>query len=267
MPKRGKDQGHSRESEQKVGDKMEGIDTTPTTSPVMNEGVLKQAGMKLRFFRRRMGLTQTQLASASDITVRHFQRIESGNLNATIETYMRLCNTLGITLPVLFSPVTFDSNDSKLSKIYGDFNMPQEFLDHGGIEILQRLQELVKDRSTRNSLRASRYLSRETTRSFNDDGIATGIIVKGRMYIDEYATEFGNYESNTFSFGKHFVDFGLGTSIVEGIESIDNESTILIKTKIKIPIGEIPIVACFQRGSPTEVIVAFRYLTEDEPII
>ena len=265
MPTRDEEEKGSKiETEQNVGDNMESINTT-LTSPMIGHDILKQAGIKLRFFRRRLGLTQTQLASASEITVRHFQRIESGSLNATVETYWRLCNSLGITLPVLFSPVTFESSDSKFCKIYGDFNMPQEFLDCGGIELLQKLQTLVKDRADNNSLRASRYLSKEITRSINDEGIATGIIVKGRMYIDEYATEFGNYESNTFSFGEHFTDFGLGASIVEGIESIDSQSTILIRTRIQIPIGELPIIACFQRVSETEVFVAFKFLTTEGP--
>ena len=54
-------------------------------------------GNKLLQIRKRMGLTQAEVAEAAELSERTYADIERGTVNMRIETILRICNVLHIT--------------------------------------------------------------------------------------------------------------------------------------------------------------------------
>ena len=54
-------------------------------------------GNKLLSIRKRMGLTQTDVAEAAGLSDRTYADIERGSVNMRIETVLRICSVLHIT--------------------------------------------------------------------------------------------------------------------------------------------------------------------------
>ena len=64
---------------------------------------LRTTGNKLLSIRKRMGMTQAEVAEAADISDRAYADIERGAVNMRIETILRICNVLHITPDELFT--------------------------------------------------------------------------------------------------------------------------------------------------------------------
>lgn len=56
-----------------------------------------QIGNKLHAIRKRMGLTQAEVAEAANLADRTYADIERESVNMRIETILRICNVLHIT--------------------------------------------------------------------------------------------------------------------------------------------------------------------------
>ena len=56
-----------------------------------------QIGNKLHSIRKRMGLTQAEVAEAAGLADRTYADIERGSVNMRIETILRICDVLHIT--------------------------------------------------------------------------------------------------------------------------------------------------------------------------
>ena len=54
-------------------------------------------GNKLLSFRKRMGLTQSEVAEAAGLSDRTYADIERGTVNMRVETILRICSALHIT--------------------------------------------------------------------------------------------------------------------------------------------------------------------------
>ena len=54
-------------------------------------------GNKLLLLRKRMGMTQAEVAESAGLSDRTYADIERGSVNMRIETVLRICNTLHIT--------------------------------------------------------------------------------------------------------------------------------------------------------------------------
>lgn len=54
-------------------------------------------GNKLYAIRKKMGLTQAEVAEAADVSERTYADIERGTVNMRIETILRICDALHIT--------------------------------------------------------------------------------------------------------------------------------------------------------------------------
>ena len=54
-------------------------------------------GDRLFSIRKRMGLTQAEVAEAAELSTRTYADIERGSVNMRIETVLRICNVLHIT--------------------------------------------------------------------------------------------------------------------------------------------------------------------------
>ena len=58
---------------------------------------LRAVGNKLLAIRKRMGMTQTEVAEAAGLSDRTYADIERGYVNMRTETILRICNVLHIT--------------------------------------------------------------------------------------------------------------------------------------------------------------------------
>nr|QGT50985.1 hypothetical protein Firmicute1046_0610 [uncultured Firmicutes bacterium] len=54
-------------------------------------------GNRLFSIRKRMGMTQAEVAEAADLSMRTYSDIERGSVNMRIETILRICKALHIT--------------------------------------------------------------------------------------------------------------------------------------------------------------------------
>lgn len=54
-------------------------------------------GNRLFKIRKRMGLTQAEVAEAAELSTRTYADIERGSVNMRIETILKICNALHIT--------------------------------------------------------------------------------------------------------------------------------------------------------------------------
>ena len=59
-------------------------------------------GNKLYAIRKKMGMTQLEVAEAADISERTYADIERGSVNMRIETVLRICKVLHITPDQVF---------------------------------------------------------------------------------------------------------------------------------------------------------------------
>lgn len=73
----------------------------------------KGLGERIREERRKLGLTQAQLAEAVDISDTYMGSIERGERSLTLDTLVRLVNRLGVTVDYLLADSVPD-NDSNI---------------------------------------------------------------------------------------------------------------------------------------------------------
>lgn len=73
----------------------------------------KRLGERIRKERRRLNLTQAQLAEDIDISDTYMGAIERGERSLTLDTLVRLVNRLGVTVDYMLSDSVAD-NDSNI---------------------------------------------------------------------------------------------------------------------------------------------------------
>ena len=67
-------------------------------------------GNRLYSIRKRMGLTQADVAEKAELSTRTYADIERGSVNMRIETILKICNVLHITPDEILTP-----DDSSIS--------------------------------------------------------------------------------------------------------------------------------------------------------
>lgn len=72
----------------------------------------KKLGERIREERRRLNLTQAQLAEAIDISDTYMGAIERGERSLTLDTLVRLVNRLGVTIDYLLSDSVTDTDSN-----------------------------------------------------------------------------------------------------------------------------------------------------------
>jgi transcriptional regulator with XRE-family HTH domain len=63
---------------------------------------VRNIGKNIKFFRKSAGLSQEKLANKIDLTLRYFQRLESGSHTPTIATLMKIAKALGRSVKSFF---------------------------------------------------------------------------------------------------------------------------------------------------------------------
>lgn len=64
---------------------------------------MRVVGNKLLALRRRMGMTQAELAEAAGLSDRTYADIERGSVNMRTETVLRICQVLHVTPDAIFT--------------------------------------------------------------------------------------------------------------------------------------------------------------------
>lgn len=72
----------------------------------------KKLGERIREERRRLNITQAQLAEAVDISNTYMGAIERGERSLTLDTLVRLVNRLGVTVDYLLSDSVTDTDSN-----------------------------------------------------------------------------------------------------------------------------------------------------------
>lgn len=72
----------------------------------------KRLGVRIREERKRLNLTQAQLAEAIDISDTYMGAIERGERSLTLDTLVRLVNRLGVTVDYLLSDSVTDTDSN-----------------------------------------------------------------------------------------------------------------------------------------------------------
>ena len=70
----------------------------------------KRLGIRIREERKRLNLTQAQLAEAIDISDTYMGAIERGERSLTLDTLVNLVNRLGVTVDYLLADSVSDSD-------------------------------------------------------------------------------------------------------------------------------------------------------------
>ena len=82
----------------------------------------QKIGQRIRMLRMKSGLTQEQLAEASDLSVPYLSHIERGSKRASLETLVRVAEALDVTVDRLLSGIQPADRDALLPDL-------QELLD------------------------------------------------------------------------------------------------------------------------------------------
>ena len=82
----------------------------------------QKIGQRIRMLRMKSGLTQEQLAEASDLSVPYLSHIERGSKRASLETLVRVAEALDVTVDRLLSGIQPADRDAFLPDL-------QELLD------------------------------------------------------------------------------------------------------------------------------------------
>lgn len=87
----------------------------------------KRLGERIREERRRLNLTQAQLAEDIDISDTYMGAIERGERSLTLDTLVRLVNRLGVTIDYLLSDSVTDTDSNIIEQF-------KQIIDHQPLE-------------------------------------------------------------------------------------------------------------------------------------
>lgn len=77
----------------------------------------KRLGERIREERRRLGLTQAQLAESIDISDTYMGAIERGERSLTLDTLVRLVNRLGVTIDYMMAESVSDTDSHIIDQL------------------------------------------------------------------------------------------------------------------------------------------------------
>ena len=82
----------------------------------------KRLGERIREERKRLSLTQAELAEAIDISDTYMGAIERGERSLTLDTLVRLVNRLGVTVDYMLAQSESDKDPKILAKFTQNTN-------------------------------------------------------------------------------------------------------------------------------------------------
>jgi len=107
----------------------------------------KRLGVRIREERKRLNITQAQLAEAVDISDTYMGAIERGERSLTLDTLVRLVNRLGVTIDYLLADSVAD-NDSNIMEQFKQITDQQPLeRKQWAINVLRTLFSYFDDKS------------------------------------------------------------------------------------------------------------------------
>jgi transcriptional regulator with XRE-family HTH domain len=74
-------------------------------------------GIRLKELRSRRNLTQEQLAERAGVNSKYINSIERGKENPTLDTFIKLAETLDVTIGEFFRQLEIEDTEKRMSKI------------------------------------------------------------------------------------------------------------------------------------------------------
>lgn len=100
-------------------------------------------GQRVRYYRKKAGISQEQLAERCDLHPTYIGQLERGEKNASLETIMRVSAGLGIAPETLFEKIVAEGAETFPQKIYNlVIALPAE-KQQAVYEIISRIADIV----------------------------------------------------------------------------------------------------------------------------
>lgn len=107
--------------------------------------ITRELGQRIRFYRKKMKLSQEQFAEMCDLHPTYIGQIERGEKNATIESIYKISSALNVSLEDLFNniEVLAASDNDSLSKINRSLSQLPTETQEKICNILQEILQLL----------------------------------------------------------------------------------------------------------------------------
>lgn len=79
--------------------------------------ILYHIGERIRHYRLQQGLTQQELAEASQLSLPFINQIENNHRNISMETLVKILSALDVSLSDFFKPFSVTTDDPKLTDL------------------------------------------------------------------------------------------------------------------------------------------------------
>lgn len=104
---------------------------------------VKLFGERVKYYRKKKGLSQEKLSELCDLHPTYIGQIERGEKNASLETIMRVCKGLEVSPESVFEKLSYQQEQTAAQKAYDLFmQMPPE-KQQTLLELLIKATELI----------------------------------------------------------------------------------------------------------------------------
>lgn len=79
--------------------------------------ILQHIGERIRYYRLQQGLTQQELAEASQLSLPFINQIENNHRNISMETLVKILMALEVSLSDFFKPFSVTTDNPKLTDL------------------------------------------------------------------------------------------------------------------------------------------------------
>lgn len=108
----------------------------------MND-ITKHFGQRVRYYRKKQGLSQEQLAELCELHPTYIGQLERGEKNASLETIMHICNGLRVTPSQIFEYFSEENSAIIPRRAYNLFMELPEEKQKVMLELLLKAKELI----------------------------------------------------------------------------------------------------------------------------
>lgn len=104
---------------------------------------VKLFGERVKYHRKRQGLSQEKLSELCELHPTYIGQIERGEKNASLDTIMRICKGLEISPEDLFEKLDYKHENTPAQKAYELFMQTPPEKQHTLLELLEKATELI----------------------------------------------------------------------------------------------------------------------------
>lgn len=104
---------------------------------------VKLFGERVKYCRKRQGLSQEKLSELCDLHPTYIGQIERGEKNASLDTIMRICKGLKVSPEDLFEKLNYEKEITPSRKAYDLFMQTPPEKQQTLLELLQKAKELI----------------------------------------------------------------------------------------------------------------------------